>query len=486
MAVNLMVVGTMSSAGKSYIVTGLCRYFTRLGYRVAPFKSQNMALNSYVTRDGLEMGRAQVVQAMACGKEPDVNMNPILLKPTCDVGSQVIVEGKAIGNMKAVEYFKFKPSLIPNIKSAYDKLAKDNDIIIIEGAGSPAEINLRENDIVNMGLAEILDAPVVLVGDIDPGGVFAQLYGTVKLLNEKEQERIKGLIINKFRGDVSLLEPGLKILEEKCQKKVLGVVPMSQAKIQEEDSITSAFNKTVNKDSLVDIAVIKLPRISNFTDFDVFSIMEGVNLRYVENPLELGRCDLIILPGTKNSISDLRWLKENGLFDSIKGMANYIPIVGICGGYQMLGNYIADELEIEGQAKNKTNSEEGFGFINMNTVFEEEKKLTQVEGTIHATGIFESINGLPYKGYEIHNGRSEILNQSHQSKNIFGTYVHGIFDQPKIAETLVSALAKAKGLDYSFAQIENLEDYQNSQFDIIADQLEAGLNMELLKEIMGL
>ena len=303
-----MIQGTMSNAGKSLLCAGLCRIFKQDGYRVAPFKSQNMALNSFITENGLEMGRAQVVQAEAAGVAPQVEMNPILLKPTNDVGSQVIVNGEVLKNMSAREYFAYKKQLIPDIMKAFHKLEEENDIIVIEGAGSPAEINLKKDDIVNMGLAKMVDAPVLLVGDIDRGGVFAQLLGTLMLLEDDEKERVKGLVINKFRGDKTILDPGIVMLEERGGIPVVGVTPYMQVEIEDEDSLTERFNMTKGgkgaeeRIGLVDIAVIRTPRISNFTDFMLLENAPGVNLRYVKNPRELENPDMIILPGTK-----IRW-----------------------------------------------------------------------------------------------------------------------------------------------------------------------------------
>lgn len=299
MAKIIMIQGTMSNAGKSLLVAGLCRIMKQDGYRVAPFKSQNMALNSFITEEGLEMGRAQVMQAEAAGMKPMVCMNPILLKPTNHTGSQVIVNGEVLGNMSARDYFKYKKSLIPEIHKAFRKLEEYADIIVIEGAGSPAEINLRENDIVNMGMAEMVDAPVLLVGDIDRGGVFAQLLGTVMLLDEKEKERVKGLIINKFRGDKTILDPGIEMLEERGGIPVTGVVPYMELSLEDEDSLTERFDKSV--EACIDIAVIRYPRISNFTDFNVFEQIPEVSVRYVTSVAELHHPDLIILPGSKNT-----------------------------------------------------------------------------------------------------------------------------------------------------------------------------------------
>ena len=312
-----MIQGTMSNAGKSLLCAGLCRIFKQDGYRVAPFKSQNMALNSFITEDGLEMGRAQVVQAEAAGVAPQVEMNPILLKPTNDVGSQVIVNGEVLKNMSAREYFAYKKQLIPDIMKAFHKLEEENDIIVIEGAGSPAEINLKKDDIVNMGLAKMVDAPVLLVGDIDRGGVFAQLLGTLMLLEDDEKERVKGLVINKFRGDKTILDPGIVMLEERGGIPVVGVTPYMQVEIEDEDSLTERFNMTKcgkgaeERIGLVDIAVIRTPRISNFTDFMLLENAPGVNLRYIKNPRELENPDMIILPGTKNTMGDLKWLRQS-------------------------------------------------------------------------------------------------------------------------------------------------------------------------------
>ena len=341
-AKRIMVQGTMSGAGKSLLCAALCRIFAQDGYRVAPFKSQNMALNSFVTRDGLEMGRAQVVQAQAAGIEPDVRMNPILLKPSSDVGSQVIVNGEVRGQMSAAAYFKMKRALIPEILSAYNSLAETVDIIVIEGAGSPAEINLKADDIVNMGLARLVDAPVLLAGDIDRGGVFAQLYGTVALLEPEERARIKGLLINKFRGDVEILRPGLAMLEEKTQLPVLGVVPYLKVDIEDEDSLSTRLDagKTVHP---LDAAILRLPHISNFTDFMPLEQHPLLGVRYVQNIRQLGTPDLIILPGTKNTVDDLLWLRQSGLEAALlKLAAGGTPVLGICGGYQMLGETLAD------------------------------------------------------------------------------------------------------------------------------------------------
>ena len=347
MAKNIMIQGTMSNAGKSILCAGLCRIFRQDGYRVAPFKSQNMALNSFITAAGGEMGRAQVVQAEAAGIAPDVRMNPILLKPTTDVGSQVIVNGVVQGNMHAMEYYRRKREYIPAVMEAYNSLAAENDIIVIEGAGSPAEINLKQEDIVNMGLAKLVDAPVLLVGDIDRGGVFAQLYGTVALLEPDERARIRGTIVNKFRGDKKILEPGLKTLEELCGVPVAGVVPYVHLDIDDEDSLSTRFDRGSERRA-IDIAVVRLPRISNFTDVSPFERYENVSVRYIERAAELGAPDMIVLPGTKSTIADLKWLRESGLEAAILKAADGGTLVfGICGGYQMLGRSVSDPEQVE-------------------------------------------------------------------------------------------------------------------------------------------
>ena len=316
----IMVQGTMSGAGKSLLCAALCRIFAQDGYKTAPFKSQNMALNSFVTRDGLEMGRAQVVQAQAAGVEPDVRMNPILLKPSSDIGSQVIVNGEVRGNMPAKEYFHHKRALIPDILQAYNSLAEEFDIIVIEGAGSPAEINLKADDIVNMGLAKLVDAPVLLAGDIDRGGVFAQLYGTVELLEPEERARIQGLVINKFRGDVEILRPGLSMLEEKTHLPVVGVVPYLKVDIEDEDSLSDRLQQK-NAVKPLDVAILRLPHISNFTDFMPLEQHPLLGVRYVQTTRELGAPDLVILPGTKNTVDDMLWLRQSGLEAAVQKLA---------------------------------------------------------------------------------------------------------------------------------------------------------------------
>ena len=484
MAKNIMIQGTMSNAGKSLLCAGLCRVFRQDGYRVAPFKSQNMALNSFITADGGEMGRAQVVQAEAAGIAPDVRMNPILLKPTTDVGSQVIVNGQVRGNMRAMEYYRRKREFVPEVMESYHSLAAEYDIIVIEGAGSPAEINLKDEDIVNMGFAKMVDAPVLLVGDIDRGGVFAQLYGTVALLEEDERARIKGTVINKFRGDKAILEPGLKTLEALCHVPVAGVIPYVHVDIDDEDSLSERFRRDTQR-KLLDIAVIRLPRISNFTDFAPFERYGNVSVRYVTNVEELHDPDLILLPGTKSTIADLLWLRQCGLEAAISKAASAGTLVmGICGGYQMLGTSVSDPDQVEAAGVTEI---AGLGLLDMDTVFRGDKVQTQTLGTFAGvTGMLENLNGLSYEGYEIHMGRSqEKLPVLNGGGNVYGSYIHGIFDAPRIADTILKAVCAQKGLDFAALETYDATEYKQRQYDILADAVRQGLNMDLVYRILN-
>ena len=484
MAKNIMIQGTMSNAGKSLLCAGLCRIFKQDGYRVAPFKSQNMALNSFITVDGGEMGRAQVVQAEAAGIAPDVRMNPILLKPTTDVGSQVIVNGVVQGNMRAMEYYQRKQEYIPAIMEAYNTLAAEYDIIVIEGAGSPAEINLKQEDIVNMGFAKLADAPVLLVGDIDRGGVFAQLYGTIALLEADERARIKGTVVNKFRGDKKILEPGLKILEDLCGVPVAGVIPYTYVDVDDEDSLSERFNRGSER-KLLDIAVIRLPRISNFTDFGPFEQYENVSLRYVEKVADLHNPDMILIPGTKSTISDLKWLRQSGLEAAVqKAAAAGTLVFGVCGGYQMLGKSVYDPDAVEAAGITEI---AGMGLINMDTVFRGDKVQTQTQGVFeNIGGLLADLNGISYAGYEIHMGRSqETLPVLNGGGNVYGSYVHGIFDAPSVADTILKALCVQKGIDLSALGTFDRNAYKEQQYDKLADAVREGLDMELVYKILN-
>ena len=483
MAKSIMIQGTMSNAGKSWLTAGLCRVFAQDGYRVAPFKSQNMALNSFITRDGFEMGRAQVVQAEAAYREPDVRMNPILLKPTSDQGSQVIVNGEVLGNMPAAEYFRYKARLVPAIMEAYSSLAEENDILVIEGAGSPAEINLKAQDIVNMGMAKMAGAPVLLAGDIDRGGVFASLYGTVMLVTEEERAYIKGTVINKFRGDVEILRPGLKMLEDLIHIPTLGVVPYARLDIDDEDSLTERFSRDTAR-KLVDIAVIRLPKISNFTDFSPFERYENVSLRYVDHVGALGTPDMILLPGTKSTIADLRWLRERGLEAAIlKEAAGGTLVFGVCGGYQMLGRSVSDPEGVEAAGLTELR---GMGLLEMETVFHGEKVQRQTAGMFSGVeGMLAGLNELRYEGYEIHMGRSEAQMPALAGNgNVYGSYVHGIFDAPGIADEILKAICARRGVAFSALGTFDRAAYRERQYDLLADAVRAGLNMEFVYRVL--
>ncbi|WP_287972126.1 cobyric acid synthase [Blautia sp.] len=498
MAKAIMIQGTMSNAGKSLLTAGLCRIFKQDGYKVAPFKSQNMALNSFITEEGMEMGRAQVMQAEAAKIKPSVLMNPILLKPTNDTGSQVIVNGEVLGTMSARDYFAYKKQLIPEVMKAYHKLEEEYDIIVIEGAGSPAEINLKQEDIVNMGMAKLAKAPVLLVGDIDRGGVFAQLVGTIMLLEEDEQRMVKGMIINKFRGDKTILDPGVKTLEEKTNIPVVGVASYMELEVEDEDSLTERFSGN-QEVGVLDIAVIRVPRISNFTDFNALEVIPGVSLRYVKNVNELKNPDMIILPGTKNTMEDLLWLRQNGLEAAVlKKAAEGKVIFGICGGYQMLGETLSDPEHVEAGGEIK-----GMGLLPMHTVFKESKTRTRVQGRFpKVEGILHTLMGVQLEGYEIHMGEStlsqgaesltEITDMVKQEskmdgaycKNVYGSYVHGIFDKEDVAKKVVEGLGEQKGIDVSNMAGVNFAEFKETQYDKLAEGLRKHLDMKKIYEIL--
>ncbi len=576
-ALPVMVQGTMSSAGKSFLVAALCRIFKQDGFSVAPFKSQNMALNSFVTSEGLEMGRAQVMQAEAAGVEPSVLMNPILLKPNSDTGSQVIVNGEVLGDMAAKEYFAFKKSLVPHIMKAYNQLASDHDIIVLEGAGSPAEINLKENDIVNMGMAQMAQSPVILVADIDRGGVFAQILGTIELLSSEERRRVRGFVINKFRGDKSILDSGIRMIEEKTGIPCLGTLPYMKINLDDEDSLSENLQKQAkfhDKKDEIQLAVVRLPHISNFTDFIPMQNLPSVNLYYASSAGEVGSPDCVILPGTKNTLGDLAWLKESDLAEVIQNEAKKgTPIVGICGGFQMLGR----KLKVE-NGKLKTESylpgEEdalGLGLLPVETEFSSQKVRTRVSGKLKVENgkleaesgkwkaesfsgeggafggektLFSSLSGLSVSGYEIHMGRTHFLDGSEESflaqirdsisgetkydgavlNNVLGTYIHGFFDQNELRDKFIEILAKRKGMnlddipgweeirakgqgksqifndvekacpgssgvvsqDSSSQNFSSIQDFKESQYNLLADTLRKHLDMQKIYEVMGL
>ncbi len=504
MAKAIMIQGTMSGVGKSLLTAALCRIFYQDGIRVCPFKSQNMALNSFVTADGLEMGRAQVLQAQAAGLEPDVRMNPILLKPSSDTGSQVILDGVVYGQYSARDYFRLKKKLFPRVLADYKSLEQEFDLIVIEGAGSAAEINLKEDDIVNMGLAKAVHAPVVLVGNIDPGGVFAQLYGTIALLEEEERNLVKGMVINQFRGELSLLLPGLEKLEALTNLPVLGVIPWMPLSLDEEDSMAAELSVRSHEKRL-DVAVIRFPHISNFTDFAPLNAHPMLGVRYVSDPgqwLRQGRKaeserdepDFLILPGTKNTIADLRWLNENGLVEKIRRYAKKGGrILGICGGYQMLGEMLYDP---SGTEDGRTASMKGIGLLPVRTTFTSEKVRTRVKGTLLADGL----SNCEVDGYEIHMGESKGDGPSFCSLsdgredgcvagNVWGTYLHGLFDTGEAVEALVRLLCHEKGISPDSDQeqripVKSRRQMQEEQLDLLADTVRRHLSMEKLKQMI--
>ena len=577
--VSIMVQGTMSSAGKSFLVAGLCRIFNQDGFSVAPFKSQNMALNSFVTNEGLEMGRAQVMQAEAAGVEPSVLMNPILLKPNSDTGSQVIVNGEVLGDMGAKDYFAYKKNLVPHIMKAYNQLAAEHEVIVLEGAGSPAEINLKENDIVNMGMAKMSDSPVILVADIDRGGVFAQVLGTIELLTPEERTRVKGFVINKFRGDKSILDSGIRMLEEKTGIPCVGTLPYMKIQLDDEDSLSTNLHILAqfrDKKDEIQLAIVRLPHISNFTDFIPLQNLPFVNLYYAAEPKDLGNPDCIIIPGTKNTLDDLQWLKDCGLAELIQSEAKKgTPVVGICGGFQILGEKLETEsgkwkVESGVMDREAVSAEEsvssGLSLLPVSTAFSSQKTRTRVSGKVvqvesgkrkvesgslsgetvpggevalGGESIFSPLAGLLISGYEIHQGQTEFLSGAEQayfsqitdsvsgetkfdgavSGNVFGTYIHGLFDEVEFRSKFLEILAARKGIDsekwsqifneseksstgmknslksassgmsestFSGKNFHSIQEFKESQYNLLAETLRKHLDMKKIYEIMGL
>ena len=491
----LMIQGTASSVGKSVLCAAFLRILRQDGLKAVPFKAQNMSLNSFATKEGLEMGRAQVTQAQAAGMEPDVRMNPVLLKPTSDRRSQVIIEGKAVASMTAMEYHQYKPELRKRIKAIYESLENEVDCVVIEGAGSPAEINLREGDIVNMSMAEAADAPVILVGDIDLGGVFASLYGTVMLLTEEERARVKGVIINKFRGDVKILEPGLRMLEERIHIPVLGVVPWMDVELEDEDSVTERLRKQSGRGD-IDVAVVRLRHISNFTDFQSLALQPGARVRYAENAEDLEKADLIILPGTKNTIEDLIDLRNRKMDAAIIRHARRGGMVmGICGGYQMLGNVLRDPGHSESQVPEAA----GLGLLDMEVEFEKEKRTVQATATVECgTGWPEKLSGTRVDGYEIHTGRNsygpeaqpwlriggETDGVMNAQGNVLGTYLHGLFDDGRLFATIADRIRELRGDAGKEQQPVSMEEFREKEFDRIAAIVRESVDMEAVYRII--
>lgn len=502
-----MIQGTGSHVGKSVLTAAICRICREDGINVAPFKSQNMALNSFVTEEGGEMGRAQVVQAEAAGLKPHVDMNPILLKPQTDVGSQVIIHGKVYGKLSASDYHLFKEDAIGFVKGSYNRLSQKHDLIVIEGAGSPAEVNLRENDIANMGTAHMADAPVILVGDIDRGGVFASLVGTVELLDEEDRRRVKGFIINKFRGDISLLKPGLEFLEKRTGLPVLGVIPyFKDVYIQEEDGVKLDIRQKAEGrgQKSIEIAVIHLPRISNFTDFDPFMAEEDVHLRYVKQGERIGKADIIIIPGSKSTIADLVYIRNAGHEDEIRShLEGGGTLIGICGGYQMLGKVISDPHGVEGGGEIK-----GLGYLDIETVMEDKKSTCQVMAEpLPAGRNFTTDSRL--RGYEIHMGNTtcgdgtkplfEIVSRNGKGVNIrdgavsgngsvWGTYIHGIFDNDRFRRSIIDSVKskKAGSKLRPYTPLSKHSEIKEEGFKKLAELVRSNLDMKEIYNITGL
>lgn len=512
MAPCIMVQGTGSHVGKSVLVAALCRIFYQDGLKVAPFKSQNMALNSYVTANGGEMGRAQVVQAEAAGIAPSVLMNPVLLKPTGQATSQVIVMGKPVGNMPAKEYHeKYNMHALQTVENALKQLRNDFELIVIEGAGSPAEVNLQATEIVNMRIARMADCPVILVADIDKGGALASVVGTLELLDEADRKRVQGIIINKFRGDVALFKPAVDFLENKTGIPVIGIIPyFNDIRIQEEDTVSehhgSDSNRSSSGEEKLDITVINIPHISNFTDFDALESEPDVNLRYINRTDQIGSPDMLIIPGSKNTIHDMIYLQQSGFAEKIlQASVKGTPIVGICGGYQMLGKELHDPLQTESDVR----STKGLGLLNIITTFEPEKITSQVTAVVNGNGLLlENSTGQEVTGYEIHMGRSELgagvqyafeIQERSGEKvtfkdgavnsagNILGTYIHGIFDNDLLRRNILNNIRKLKGwMPLDTNSIWSVKQQREKDFDRLADVVRSNLNMQLIYQMINL
>jgi len=516
----LMIQGTGSGVGKSLIVAGLCRYFNNRGVSVAPFKAQNMALNSFITADGGEIGRAQALQAEASRVEPVVDMNPVLLKASGEMGSQVIIHGKAIGHMKPRQYYSNKKDAWNAVRSSYGRLSKKYDLILIEGAGSPAEINLMDADIVNMAVARYVKSPVLLVGDIDKGGVFASLYGTIKLLG-RQSKLIRAFIINKFRGDPEILMPGLRMIEQKTGRPVIGVLPyVTDIGLPEEDGLALSRNtfsiKPVDFDAVYDkikIVIVRLKFMSNFTDFDPFFYEPDIDITYSQNPTDIENADMVIIPGTKSTVKDLLLLKEKRLDESIRmAYKNGVQIMGMCGGYQMLGSRISDPHSVESPHKEI----EGIGLLNIETTFRMVKTTSQVEAEINTNNNNEIFSFLPLqsteilsrklKGYEIHMGvsqgdiglfRLKRLSEKSgnkslephldgsQNANCWGTYIHGIFENDRFRRGIIDYIRQLKGLTplkftFNYSQIKD------NAIDNLSDTIADNLDMDFIEKALKL
>lgn len=495
MSKSIMFLGTASSVGKSTIATAFCRYFKNEGIKVAPFKALNISLNSYVTEEGLEMGRAQVVQADACEIKPRAWMNPVLLKPSGNMKTQVIVNGKVKCNIDSYKYRELNKELKEVVKDTYEEIAKEYELIVLEGSGSCAEINLKESDIANMHMAKASDSPVILVADIDRGGVFASVVGTIMLLDEEERNRVKGIIINKFRGNMESFKPAMKQLEEIINIPVLGAMPYFNLDIEDEDSVTERISNKISNCKGIDIVVIRLPYMSNFTDFNSLSRLENVSIRYVDKVQEIGDPHLVIIPGSKNTIDDIRFLKEKGLYSKIVSLEEKGTIIlGICGGYQMMGNYIIDDLGVEGEKR----VEGGFGFLPTTTNFNKDKITKQSSGRI-VSNIIEEINNVEVSGYEIHNGETivnnpdnifiklsngEVAGAINDKGNAMGTYLHGIFDNGDFIKRFIKTLIIKNNIEEDYNEVSTYREYKLNELDKLSKVLEENIDMVKVKEIL--
>lgn len=495
MSKSIMLLGTASSVGKSTIATAFCRYFKHKGLKVAPFKALNISLNSFVTKDGLEMGRAQVVQADACELEPKAWMNPILLKPSGNMKTQVIVNGKVKCDIDSYKYKELNRELKEIVKETYNEVSQFFDIMILEGSGSCAEINLKDSDIANMYMAKSSNSPVILVADIDRGGVFASVLGTIMLLDEDERSRVKGVIINKFRGNIEYFKPAMKQLEDIIKIPVLGAMPYFNLDIEDEDSVTERINNKSKISNGLDIVVIRLPYMSNFTDFNSISRLENISLRYANEVEDIGNPHLLIIPGSKNTIEDLKYLKEKGIYDEIIRLEKTNTIIfGICGGYQMLGEVIEDKFGIEGEVR----TEKGFGLLPIKTIFNKEKITKQASGKI-ISNILKSINEVEVSGYEIHNGESkinkkdnifikldngEIAGAINNRGNVLGTYLHGIFDNGDFLGAFVKLLLEKNNINNECNDIMSYNEYKINELNKLSKMLEENIDMLKVEEIL--
>jgi len=501
----LMIQGTASHVGKSILVSALCRIFKQDGYRVAPFKAQNMSNNSHVTPDGGEIGRAQAVQAEAAGVDTRVEMNPVLLKPEADHTSQVVLMGKPLRSAKAIDYFSLKTQLWASVRSSLDTLREEYDVVVIEGAGSPAEINLKANEIVNMRVALYCGAPVLLCGDIDRGGVFASIVGTMELLEPEERDAVQGFIINKFRGDQNLLTDGLNWLENRTGKPIAGVIHhYHDIHIPEEDSVALDLPNRTPTQSQLDIVIIQLPHISNFDDFDPLTRESGVNIRYVSDANQIGSPNLIILPGSKTTIPDLSWMERQGISQKIQSLQKTgTPIIGICGGYQMLGSKLYDPHGIESEVKEAS----GLDLLPITTIFEGTKETHRVQATVIGNhGLLANSALSPITGYEIHMGRTygentsipfKIIERSDEATtreavldgsinydgNVFGTYIHGLFHNVELRQSILRQVASMNGIELDLSGQQMVLD---QEYDKLADWVRSSLDMDLIYSITGL